>query len=250
MTSGLPTVDVFISCKEMEPDGADAHYRERLLTLPGIGTRYTHPPLPRDSSVDNPRLPSDRPLYLMPQSTFKWHPDTDRQLVEIVRRDPLARFVLFELRPPSPARIVNERLLRALAEVSATPQDHLIWMPECSRAEYLRINQACAVMIDTPHWSGGNATLDALHCGLPVVTLPGRFMRGRQSMGMLRLIGCEELIAHSVEELADVAVAIAHDKPRREHLSKKIAERAASLTQSDEPLIAMEACLRALLEHH
>lgn len=247
VTSGLPTVDVFFTCAAMEPVDAEAHYRERLIGLPGIGTRYESPSLPPAVSSLDIGLPGDVPLYLMPQALHKWHPDTDQLLVEIVRRDPSARFVLFELRPPSPARIVNERLLSALGSVSQRPAEHLIWMPECSRADYLRINQACRVMVDTPHWSGGNASLDALQCGLPIVTLPGRFMRGRQSAGMLQLLGFEELIASSVEELADIAVALAHDEVHRNSLSEQIRQRAASLTQSESPLLALEASLRKLV---
>ena len=247
VTTGLPTIDAFYTCAAMEPVDAVSHYRERLIGLPGIGTRYVSPPLPLPTSHREIGLPGDRPLYLMPQAIHKWHPDTDQLLVEVVRRDPSARFVMFELRPPSPARIVNERLLKALREVSARPAEHLIWMPECSRDDYLRINLACSVMIDTPHWSGGNASLDALQCGLPIVTMPGRFMRGRQSAGMLHLLGCEELIAGSVEELSDIAVALAHDETRRNALAEQIRHRLPGLTQSDIPLLALEASLHDVL---
>ena len=55
VTSGLPTIDAFLSCDVMEPPGAAAHYRERLVTLPGIGTRYLSPPLPPERAARNPR---------------------------------------------------------------------------------------------------------------------------------------------------------------------------------------------------
>lgn len=247
VTTGLPTIDVFLSCDAMEPADAAAHYRERLIRLPGIGTRYMSPPLPSHVERRDLRLPEGRPLYLVPQALYKLHPDSDRLLVEIVRRDPSALFVLFELRPPSPSKVVNERLLRALGAVSAQPATHLFWMPECSRADYLRINQACSVMIDTPHWSGGNASLDALHCGLPIVTLPGRFMRGRQSAAMLRLLGCDELICSTVDEFADIAVSVAHDGARRQRIVERIRIGMPALTQSDAALEMLDDVLRALL---
>lgn len=247
VTTGLPTIDAFITCAEMEPADAAAHYRERLIGLPGFGTRYATPPIPPAPAPDALGLPNDRTLYLMPQVLHKWHPDTDRHIVEIVRRDPTAGFVMFELRPPSPARLINERLLHALSEVSERPAAHLFWMPECSRTDYLRVNRVCRVMVDTPHWSGGNATVDALSCGVPVVTMPGRFMRGRQSATILRLLSCEELIAGSVEELADIAVEVAHDQARCELLGRKICDRLPSVTQSEVPLLALDASLRNLL---
>jgi CRISPR-associated protein Csy1 len=247
VTSGLPTIDVYLSCAAMEPDDAREHYTERLITLPGLGTRYLSPDIPAALSRQQMGLPEQRSLYLLPQSPYKLHPDTDSILVEIVRLDPSALFVLFELAPPSPVLRVHERLMRALAQVSAEPRRHVHWFAQCSRADYLRINLACDVMIDGLHWSGGNTTLDALHCGLPVVTCPGPFMRGRQSAAMLRALDCAELIAQSPQELAQIAVSVAHDSQRRAALVARIREHLPGLTQSDAPLQALDRVLREIL---
>lgn len=246
VTSGLPTIDVFLSCAAMEPPHAQDHYRERLVLLPGIGTRYVSPPLPPPLSARELGIPDGRTPYLVPQALYKLHPDSDGILVDIVRRDPEALFVLFELKAPSPALLVRDRLHSALRQVAAEPQHHLFWVPECARADYLRINTACTVMIDTLHWSGGNATLDALHSGLPVVTCPGRFMRGRQSAGMLRLLGCDELIASTPQALAEIAVSVAHDGQRRNAIVQRIRDNLPALAGSDEPLRALDAVLRGL----
>ena len=58
----------------------------------------------------------------------------------------------------------------------------MIVLPAVPHDDYQRVNLACDAMLDTLHWSGGNTTLDALACGLPVVTLPGAFMITRQRM--------------------------------------------------------------------
>jgi CRISPR-associated protein Csy1 len=247
VTSGLPTVDAFLSCAQMEPDDASEHYSERLITLPGLGTRYSSPLIPAAVARGQLGLSEQRTLYLVPQALFKLHPDNDSIFVDIVRRDPDALFVLFELRAPSPIRRVRERLLRALAQVSAQPQRHVHWFAECTRSDYLRINRACDVMVDSLHWSGGNASLDALHCGLPVITCPGRYMRGRQSAAMLRALDCAELIAQSPQELAQIAVAVARDPQRRAKLAARIHANLPGLTQSDAPLQALDLALRALL---
>src|SRR5262249_38534008 len=88
VTSGLGTIDVFFSCAAMEPEGAASHYSERLVTLPGIGTRYARPPLPEKKNRGSLGLPEDRHLYLFPHSFFKIHPDNDRLLAEMISRDP------------------------------------------------------------------------------------------------------------------------------------------------------------------
>ena len=87
----------------------------------------------------------------------------------------------------------------------------LIVLPAVPHDDYLRVNRACDAMLDTLHWSGGNTTLDALACGLPVVTLPGAFMRGRQSAAMLRQVGAEGLIAADADDYVAIASRLTDD---------------------------------------
>ena len=51
------------------------------------------------------------------------------------------------------------------------------------------------VYLDSPRWSGGNTTLEAMAVGLPIVTLPGPLMRGRHTAGILR--AAEEAIVRA-----------------------------------------------------
>ena len=66
-------------------------------------------------------------------------------------------------------------------------------------------------MLDTLAWSCGNTTIDALAAGLPVVTLPGPFMRARQSAVMLSIAGVPELIARDADDYVAIAVRLATD---------------------------------------
>jgi predicted O-linked N-acetylglucosamine transferase (SPINDLY family) len=99
-------------------------------------------------------------------------------------------------------------------------------------------------MLDTLRWSGGQTSVDALDCGLPVVTLPGALMRGRQSYGMLKLIGVEELIATDVEDYLRIANRVCGDPAWRESLSQRIRERCGRLFDDAEPIAALEAFYR------
>ena len=212
VTTGLPTIDTFLSCADMEPTDAPHHYTERLLTLPGLGTRYLSPDIPARAARAALGLPPRGTLYLIPQSLFKLHPDNDSIFVDIVRNDVESILVFFTGVESGALRSFRERMVPALARVGVAPEQRMLFLPMRSRADYLRVNLACDVMVDSLHWSGGNTTLDALHAGLPVVTCPGRFMRGRQSMAMLRRLDCAELVADSPQQLAALAVEIAHDQ--------------------------------------
>jgi CRISPR-associated protein Csy1 len=113
--------------------------------------------------------------------------------------------------------------------------------PNIPHPTYLGLNRLCDVMLDTLHWSGGNTSLDALATGLPVVTLPGGLMRGRQSQAMLRTLGLEELIADGVEDYVVKAVALGGDAERRRSVSERIAARRGEIFEQDEPIRALEA---------
>jgi CRISPR-associated protein Csy1 len=211
VTTGHATIDAFISCTAMEPDGAAAHYAETLVKLPGIGTRYESPVVPDDASRDRFALPDDRTLLLCPQSLWKIHPDNDALFAELLHANPDALLVLFAGRHPAITDRFMHRLEREFAQHGVAVRERVRVLPQVAHDDYLRINLACDAMLDTLHWSGGNTSLDALACGLPIVTLPGAYMRGRQSAGMLKLIGVSELIARDragPEQLFDAHGAI------------------------------------------
>lgn len=221
-TTGLRSIDAFLSCGAMEPPDAASHYAERLLLLPGIGTAYARPPAPQRRSRAALGLPSGR-LYLVPQAPFKIHPDNDAVIAELAARDGEARIVLFLDPGHGIGARLAARLARALRAAGADPARQLLFLPCTSRDAYLEICAACDVMLDTLHWSGGNTTIDALIAQLPVVTTPGRFMRGRQSMAMAQRLGLEaELVCAEPVELAARAVALATDRERLSVLRRRI----------------------------
>ena len=225
VTPGHRSIDYFLSCSAMEPPGAQAHYNERLLLLPGIGTRYDFPqisPAIAGKSRADYQFPADRNLYLFPQSLFKIHPANDRLLVKTMANDADGVLVMFAGQNQHITRKFIARLSAAFAEQGVSPHGRVKVLPAVDHDDYKRINQLCDVMLDTLHWSGGNTSLDALAMGLPIVTLPGEFMRGRQTMAMLKLLGMEELIARSTDDYLEIARKVAVDKPYRNQVSQRI----------------------------
>jgi CRISPR-associated protein Csy1 len=241
-TTGLPNIDWFISSEPMEPPEAQSHYSERLALLPGLGTRYALPGSATASSRADFGIPEDRTAYLVPQSLFKIHPDNDELIAEVLARDPKGMAVMFASTHDILTQAFATRLARSLRKrgMDINERVHFI-APNIPHPTYLGLNRLCDVMLDTLHWSGGNTSLDALATGLPVVTLPGGLMRGRQSQAMLRMLGLEELIASGVEDYVAKAVALGSDAEHRKSLSERIAAGRGELFERDEPIRALEA---------
>jgi predicted O-linked N-acetylglucosamine transferase (SPINDLY family) len=222
VTTGHATIDGYFSCEAMEPESAQAHYTEPLIRLPGIGTRYERPEVPADADRARFGLPDDAPLFLCPQSLFKIRPDNDALLARVLAENPSALLVLFAGRHPNITDQFMRRLSRACEARGLAIREHVRVLPPLTHPDFLRINRVCDVMLDTLHWSGGNTSLDALACGLPIVTLPGAFMRGRQSAGMLALLGIPELVANDVDDYARIVRRIVTDAAWRRELSLRI----------------------------
>jgi protein O-GlcNAc transferase len=137
--------------------------------------------------------------------------------------------VIFEGRHPALTATYVARLTRACDAVGVTLPGRLHVLPPCDHATYLRISRACDAMLDPLHWSGGNTSLDAIATGLPIVTRPGRFMRGRQSAGMLAHIGLGDLVSSDEDDYVARAAALATDAGARDEARRRIAAARGAL---------------------
>ena len=249
VTSGLPTIDVFFTCADMEPTEAAAHYTEALRLLPGIGTRYAMPQAPA-ASRDRAQigLPGDGPLLLCPQSLYKIHPDDDALFARVLAAVPDSRLVLFEGRHPALTAKLAARLTAACRAAGADPA-RVHFVASRSHDDYLALTASCELMLDTTRWSGGNTALDALACTLPIVALPGRFMRARQSAAMLRQAGVPELIAHDPDEYVRIAARVAGDPLAREDLAARLRAGRAQIFDDAAPIAALAESLEDIAAH-
>jgi CRISPR-associated protein Csy1 len=242
-TTGLPTIDVFFSAESMEPNNGPAHYREALHLLPGLGCAYPTPPPPEPLTRAALALPSDVPLLVCAQSSFKWRPNFLATIATILHAQTSARLVYFENRNPIAARAFSEYLGTQLHKHDIDSASRVIALQESTRSRFLATLAACDLALDTFDFSGGNTTLDSLSVGLPVVTLPGEFMRGRQSMAMLGIVGAQRLIARDAKDYAHIAATLLGDATTRHALRSHIHEHAHRLFDDTAPVAALRKWL-------
>jgi CRISPR-associated protein Csy1 len=222
VTTGLSSIDYFLSADATEPPGAEAHYTERLVRLPGMGVCVQAPDRPPSATRAEFGLPEDRHVYLCAQSLFKVHPEMDEILAKVATRDPRALIVLFEDGRPHVDAAFRNRIEGVFAKHGLDPAFFLRIQRRFGYDEFLRFLTTADVILDTPHWSGGRTSFDVMACGLPVVTLAGSFSRGRQTAGMLRIAGLGDLIARDADDYVERAIRIGSDRERRERLGKAL----------------------------
>ncbi len=247
VTTGLPTMDVFFSAAALEPDAAQTHYRERLHLLPGLGTCYPTPPKPSSLSRAELGLPDGGPLMVCAQSPFKWSPDFSRAAAEILWQSTDAKLVVFDSPVASRSRVFDDYLQHFFEPEKFDVNARIIRLPQRSREDFLAVLAVCDLALDTFGFSGGNTSLDALSVGLPIVTLPGEFMRGRQTFAMLRALhadGGDALIATDETDFVKRASGLLQDAPARSRLRAGIANHAHKLFNDPAPVAALRHWLR------
>lgn len=230
--TGLPTIDCFLSGEAIEPADGDAHYRERLIRLPGLGARPRAPATPGDAS-GFAGAAGDAPLLLCLQYPVKLVPSFDAVMAAIVERTG-ARIGLFS-REPALMRRFRARIDAVFAARGLDAGRHLVELPVQSYADYLAGVAAAPLVLDTPGFSGGGTSLDALGLGTPVVAFDGAMARGRQTAGMLRQLELDALIAADEAAYVDTAVALCRDGERRRELADRIAGRSRRLFDDEAP---------------
>jgi predicted O-linked N-acetylglucosamine transferase (SPINDLY family) len=211
-TSGLPTIDYYLSAEALEPPEGDAHYTERLVRLPGFGSPCT-PAQVTPAAVDLAALGlrADVPLLLCPGTPFKYTPRHDAVLAAIARQLGECQFAFFVQDPAELMQRVRARLARAFAQAGLDLGAYAVFLPWQSRAGFHGLMQEADVYLDTMGFSGYNTALQAIECGLPLVAYEGRFLRGRLASGILRHMGADEMVARDDAGFVAGAVRLARD---------------------------------------
>ncbi len=225
-TTGIPNIDAYLSCRHFEPTNGQDYYSEKLIELDRINNFYDRP---RDDFKTVTRselgLSEEGRIYLCPQSAFKYHPDFDAALREILSRDQEGWVVLSEGTDPS----WNELLLTRWKESIPNHSGRLKLLKRVEPDQFRGLISLADVMIDPIHFTGGHTIYMAFSVGTPVITWDGLQMSGRMTQGLYKQMGMNGPVAQSPEEFAELAVNIATNAERLRSISAEILEKSSAL---------------------
>jgi len=236
-TTGLPTIDYYLSGEDLEPADSREYYTERLVALPHLGCCYqpTHV-VAKKPDLAGFGIDGQSPLLLCPGAPFKYAPRHDRVLVEISRRLGGCRFVFFTHWNTSLTENLRRRLETVFARSGLQFDDFVTFVPWQQEPEFCGWLQRADVFLDTIGFSGYNTAMQAVEHGLPIVTREGRFMRGRLASGILKRMGLSDLVAQTEEDYVALAVRLVQDAGYRNEISERI-EASRSLLYDDVEVI-------------
>jgi protein O-GlcNAc transferase len=119
--------------------------------------------------------------------------------------------------------------------------DRVLFLPRLAFHDYLSFLPLADVLLDTIHFSGGTTALHAFAAGVPLVTLPGRFARGRDAYEIYMRLGIDACTATDKEDYVRRAVRIAGDRDLRQSIASSIRERSGVLFSNPSACHEIEA---------
>ena len=245
-TTGFPTIDYYLSSDFMEPENGQEHYSEKLVRLPNLSIYY--------EPLDTPAAPVDRahfglrddvPLFICTQSLVKYLPQYDEVFPRIAMETGACQFAFISYQRSSTIeKQFLRRLETAFSRLGLRMEDYVKMVPHLDAAHYRAFNQLADVFLDSIGWSGCNSTLEALACNLPVVTMPGEFMRGRHTHAILKMMNLGETEGRDMDEYVAIAVRLAKEPGWRKNISEKIARNRSLAYRDMESIRGLEEFIR------
>ena len=225
-TTGIPTIDYFLSSGPLENPDTATHYSEQLAALDDVLVDYDRPAMPSPlRSREYFGLSEDATLYVCAQSLFKIHPDMDTAFANILANDPNGRLIVFAGPEPQWWQLLHRRWRRIFGDNIERVQ----LVKRQTYSDFLNILAVADLILDTWPFCGGNTAYQGLAMGTPIVTMPGRFARGRSTMALYRKMGIPELVANSPQSYSEIALRLGTQRKWRAEIAARIANRSDCL---------------------
>lgn len=221
-TTGVAAMDYRIVDSHTDPPGAERLATERLVRMDPCFLCYAPPP-----GAPDPGPPPGAATGVVTFGSFNAAPKINDQLLELWARTlgavPGSRLVLKALDfKDAPLREeMAARLRRAGIERFE------VLAPAGGVAEHLALYGGIDIALDTCPYHGTTTTLEAMHMGVPTVTMEGRSHAGRVGVSLLRNVGLGELVAAGPEEYVRIAAGLAGDPGRLAELRRTLRGRLA-----------------------
>lgn len=241
VSSGIATVDYYLSSELLEPQAAAEAYTEKLLCLQGLPWSlpvFSTPLLPRERF----QWPETQTLYLCPVSAPRLHPDFDTMLAELCEQDPQALILVLSHGVPD----LDQRLLERWSQKTRIDPQRLCILPPLQDLELMSLAQHADLILDPFYFGLGPQVLAYLALGTPVVSWPGAFQRSRLTQAAYRLLELESVCADSPASYLHRALEWGRNPAARQAFSAILLERSARLNSYPEYLRG----LRSFIQDH
>jgi protein O-GlcNAc transferase len=217
-TMGADYIDYILADATIIPEEQDVFYGEQVVRLPGC---YQVNDNRRRIAGQTPSLaecglPEAAFVFCCFNNAQKLTPEFFDVWMRLLRATENSVIWLLE----GNARVAVN--LRGEAENRGVAPDRLIFAPRINLADHLARQRQADLFLDTLPCNAHTTASDALWAGLPVLTCLGETLAGRVAASLLRAIGLDELVTHSLRGYEDLALTLARDPASLASIKEKL----------------------------
>ncbi len=208
-TMGANFIDYILADPTVIPEDQCGFYAEQVIWLPDS---YLVNDDRRAISQRTPTrrecgLPENGFVYCCFNNSYKIAPETFHVWMRLLKSTADSVLWLSDVNPTARANLRRE------AERCGVSAERLIFAPKMPEiADHLARQRQADLFVDTLPYNAHTTACDALWAGVPIVTCLGTTFVGRVAASLLKAVGLDELITHSLEDYEALALKLAHDR--------------------------------------
>lgn len=217
-TTGLSTMDYFVTDAVRDPPSEDQFYTEEVVRLTEGGCCWSPPK--NSPAVQSP--PMLKQGYVTFGSMHRPNKLTDRTLklwANVLKAVPDSRLLIFHNMLKNSEQLQGHILAGLQDDGVAIDRIDLAWNHD---DEYLMAYGEMDILLETTPWSSGTTALEALWQGVPTPTLYGSSPYGRATASALKRLNLHDLVAVDEYDYTEKVVQLAGDAQRLTQLRGKL----------------------------
>lgn len=243
-TTGLKTIDYYLSSKLLETSSHVDEYTENLVLLDGLPCCFLSESLHYHKRPKHYfMLPNDRIVIGCVQTLIKIHPDMDLIIEQIATSLPDALFAFVTISDHLDIAFLSRFAKRAPAAFQRT-----MILERCASPDYLALCDCFDIILDTPYYGAGVTAYMSAYVGTPMVCFSGKRLRDSTTAAIYRYLEIENApIANSIDEYINLTCRLASDFDLRLQIKKDTVQAAHLLYDNKDYIRSFEAfCLDLL----
>ena len=205
-TTGSESIDFFLSSKNLISKNSEKFYSEKFLIMDKLPMIYNKPII--ENKLDDKDI-SKKNIYSCPQTLFKFHPDFDDYLFDILKKDKKA--ILYLLKDTH--KIYYLKLLERFKKNKNFDSERVIFLDPLNLNQFIDHLGTSSVLLDPIYFGSGNSFHESMFYGTQTVTCPTKYIKSRiVRAAYIQMEVKDPPIVKDKDDYVSKAIEIANDK--------------------------------------
>ena len=208
-TTGNDSIDYFISSKQIESENSNKNFSEKLICSESLPMFYYKPKVKNILDVEKINKIN---LYSCPQTLFKLHPDFDKIIEGIQKKDKNSIFYFIK----DSNKALNNIFINRLKKNIKINIDRIHFLETMNWEEYINHCGRASVLLDPLYFGAGNSFYESMFYGTPTITMPTNYTKSRLVLGAYNQMKISDMklnpVVKTIDEYVNAAVEIANNR--------------------------------------